>query len=410
MLSPKLGSYTDIFLGMRSFESSSILEQNRLRDPFAVPELFNREIRIQSPSPIPRQQDSKGDLRSSISSVRPDHSPSRSTFANTACLTKLQQQVLQWQKGEQDPDMSFYSATSTMDSGTIEGDSTKGSAQISLDVNIVDNQDKSLLVIPKKAIPGPNKLTRHTMFDFPVTNYPQFITGPEEVPLPGLPSPPSQMGFSFQPGDDTGLFSHLPQHNSSDTTQKILATYLGHRSSTTSASHPETSSFNTDAVGRSNHAKSSQSEPEVQLTTSSDHFDVEASLQDHGTFKRETSDSSIITAVRDNSGRSSVNVDGSKSQPRRQRLGRSSGSSEAVAAAQRALAGTAASKTKDRNKNLSKDKKSSGSSADGSGGIKAREGSSGSSSGCREEEKESNSIKMLTRKGGRKAEKDAGKF
>ncbi len=309
--------------------------------------------------------------------------------------------------------MSFDSAPSTTDSGSVEGGSAKGGVRIGLDI---DNEKKAPSDVPKQEIPGPNKLARYTMFDFPVTNYPQFVTGPEEVPLPNLPSPPSQMGFSFQPGDDSNLFSRLSQQNSSDTTRNILATYLRHRGSSASASHSETSSFN--AHGRSNRAKSSPLEAQVKFTTSSHHLDIETGLQGDVRFRRETSDSSIITAVRDNSGRSSANVDGNKSQVGRQRLDGSSGSNEATAAAQRALAGATATKIKGRNKNPVKDRKSFASLADESRGIKTREGSSESPNGGRKDgkndnrvsEKESNSANILKRKVGKKAEKAAGKF
>ena len=308
---------------------------------------MEREIRLPSPGPMRRQQVSKSDLETMTSQVEPQDF-SAPSISGMSSLTKLQLEELDRQQAEQDLGMAFESSTSTADSESVQDGSVKGGLRFGMDI---DEPETSLLDIPKK--PSPKK-ARHTTFDFPVTNYPQYVLGPEEPPdEPHLPTPPLQMGFSFQPGDDANLLS---QQNSSDTTEKILATHLRHRSSTTSGPNFETSTLGLDTLGRSTRARSSPLEPQRKFRTPQKPFDVETNVIPDDNLKRGVSDSSVITAVRHNSGQSSSTVDGSSSQTRR-RLGRGSGSSEAVTAAMRAFGGTSAGK----NKILVKEKKSSSS-------------------------------------------------
>lgn len=150
---------------------------------------------------------------------------------------------------------------------------------------------------------------------------------------------PSQVAFSFRPGDDEVLAQRA---RTGQTPRRIPERRSYHQRSTEAGEpHGESASVARDSVAETV-VRPSKPEPAVPAgrpatlsRTSSRSRPRE--IQEAELVKRDDSNSSFVTALRDNSGRSSASGAQDHGQ-RRRRLDRNSGSSEAVAAAARALA------------------------------------------------------------------------
>jgi hypothetical protein len=146
-----------------------------------------------------------------------------------------------------------------------------------------------------------------------------------------------QMSFSFQPGDDADI---LAQVVSEDRANKHTSeVHMRQRTPKESGSRSETSSndqiyFDSAEPSRK---KRVPTNPSLKIKSSGKSSHVPRNLQESDPFERGDSSSSIVTAVRDNSGRS-ANSSQNDTQSGWPNLECKSGSSEAVTAAKRALA------------------------------------------------------------------------
>ena len=114
---------------------------------------------------------------------------------------------------------------------------------------------------------------------------------------------PSQMSFSFNPGDDTDL-DVLARKATRDRTQKALEEHLRQRLSVNSSQEQSsTSHILSEPVLR---PKSAMLTPKSRPTTSMNPPQAQKDLRDYDPFSRNGSNSSVVTAVRHNSGRSST--------------------------------------------------------------------------------------------------------
>jgi hypothetical protein len=154
-------------------------------------------------------------------------------------------------------------------------------------------------------------------------------------------STPSQMSFSFNPGDDTDLHV-LARKTTRDRTQKVLEEHLRQRlSANSSQKKSPTSPVPSEPVPR---PKSAMLTPKSRPTTSLTPPQAQKDLREDDPLGRNDSNGSAVTAVRHNSGRSSTTGSQRNSQRGRTGFSSSSGSSEAITAAVRAIAGSSASK------------------------------------------------------------------
>ncbi|OWP04021.1 ureidoglycolate hydrolase [Marssonina coronariae] len=147
---------------------------------------------------------------------------------------------------------------------------------------------------------------------------------------------PSQIAFSFRPGDEDVLAQRVR------TPRKMPQRRSHQRQSAASSEQGvESSSIARDKLSETSHHSKTETtrtadRPGLTPRTSSQSRPRE--IQELETMERDDSSSSFVTALRDNSGRSSCNGTQTNSQPRR--LDRNTGSSEAVTAAAKALIAT----------------------------------------------------------------------
>ncbi|PBP22718.1 putative ureidoglycolate hydrolase [Diplocarpon rosae] len=144
---------------------------------------------------------------------------------------------------------------------------------------------------------------------------------------------PSQIAFSFRPGDEEVLAQQAR------TPRKMPERRSYPRQSTaTSEQQPDSSSIVRDNIletSRRSMTEASKTAERPSLTPRISSRSRPREIQELEAMKRDDSSSSVVTAFRDNSGRSSTNSSQTDSQ--RRRLNRSTGNSEAVMAAARAL-------------------------------------------------------------------------
>jgi len=241
-------------------------------------------------------------------------------------LTRSQPDALEQQQAEGEFGVAFDSSTSGPESSTQSIHDNVSHVEQRFGLGI-DMNEKPLPDIPSNVQPSGN-----TLSDPSVIKYLQRDTGRESLDA----SP--QLGFSFKPGDDVEI---LAQNKGSDAhTRNRLGVRTYQRRPTASKEQSEVPNISSPSLEGERRRKSiplsSKPKPQSKPGPARD-------IQDSESLKRDDSTSSIITAVRDNSGRNSSrsSIDSSRhsSQGIRQRLNRSSGSSEAITAAVRALAG-----------------------------------------------------------------------
>jgi len=242
-------------------------------------------------------------------------------------LTRLKLDALEKQQVEEEFGMAFDSSTSGPDSSTqsIQDEMSNTEQPFGLGIDMDEK--------PLPDIPSDHQIsaTGHTLDDPRINEYPQRGTCREDLDT----SP--QLGFSFKPGDDADI---LAQNTAKDAnTRNISGVGTYQPRPTTSKEQSEASYTSVQSLGRARQPKP------TSLSTKPKPNSMPGSVrdvQDPESLKRDDSTSSIITAVRDKSGRissrSSIDSSRHNSQGVRQRLNRNSGSSDAITAAVRALA------------------------------------------------------------------------
>jgi hypothetical protein len=247
-----------------------------------------------------------------------------------AALTQSHLEALEQQQFEEQHGASFGSSTSC--TGTNPSSQGKGSG---LGVGFglgIDIHDKPLPGVPQSHFLNMEaKSSSRLVPDISE----RFRTGPEEEPpIVDL------VGFSFNPGDDTSILAQEAKHEVKRKKRKEAGVYARpNRSpiaSIVSQQHSESSpTADTPPRPMSETPVQKQIRKSIAIANAA----IARETQESDSPRRDDSISSIVTAVRDNSGRSSTTGSIRNSQSGRQRLDRSTGnSSEAVTAAVRALA------------------------------------------------------------------------
>ncbi|CZT52529.1 uncharacterized protein RSE6_13876 [Rhynchosporium secalis] len=148
---------------------------------------------------------------------------------------------------------------------------------------------------------------------------------------------PQQMGFSFRPGDDAEALAQRTR--TGQTPRRPASTNPRAQSSSEAAAL-----LQQQKSEPSSHLTAPKEEPRrPTLPSARPSSSRHRSVQDFEGFKRDESNSSLVTALRDNSGRSSVSGSQNSIQTRR-KLSRSSGNSEAITAAALALSSATTAK------------------------------------------------------------------
>lgn len=239
-------------------------------------------------------------------------------------LTRSQLNALEQQHEEGEFGIAFGSSTSGPESSAQLCHDEMPHVEQPLGLGI-DIMEKPLPDIPSN--PQPNE-SEHTDSDVCVTKYPQFDTDGESLEA----SP--RLGFSFKPGDDMDILAQNMARDGKNNDVLGVSTYQPRPS--TAEEQSEASYTSTQSVG----ARRLKSTPlHAKPKSQTKQPGIARDIQGNESLKRDDSTSSIITAIRDNSGRSSIESSRNSSRSVRQRLNRNSGSSEAVTAAARALAG-----------------------------------------------------------------------
>lgn len=236
-------------------------------------------------------------------------------------LMKPEFDALQQQQLEREYVMASDSSTSGPDSSTQSShDDEKPYLQsrVGLGINI---DEKPLPKIPSNHEPS---RARRTVSDFSAARYPQFDSGGESVEM-------SPLGFSFKPGDDMDILTEKTTRDLNTKSAVGIRTYQPRNA--TSREQSEESYTSAQSVEGSQPPRSTPLVHKSILQSKPGR-----DLQESEELKRDDSTSSIITAVRVDSRRSSVDNSRRSSQSARQRLSRNSGCNEAVTAAIRALA------------------------------------------------------------------------
>ncbi len=220
--------------------------------------------------------------------------------------------------------MTFDSSTSAPSTHSSHDEKASMGSRIGLGINIDEK--------PLPGIPSDHERNKsgQTASGFDDTLYRQ-CTG-----ISGSLETAHQMGFSFKPGDDADILAQ--------TTTRILKTRsmvgaIPYQMRTASSEGKSETSNTT--------SKSAEGTWHLKLPLSTYNSKLQSkpgrNLQDRESLQRDDSTSSIITAIQDNSGRSSVDSSRQSSQGGRQKLNRNSGSNEAITAAARALASASVS-------------------------------------------------------------------
>jgi hypothetical protein len=218
------------------------------------------------------------------------------------------------------------SATSTNQS--FHGTASGLGAGVGLGIDI---HDKPLSGIPQSPLLNMEAKTSSRSVSESSEGY---QTKLEEEPRPG-----DLMGFSFNPGDDTSILAQEAKYEVKKKKKKAARNYTRPDRSPIASRNPEEPSesptADTSPRRRSETPVQKQHRESIAIANPA----IARETQESDSLRRDDSISSVVTAVRNNSGRSSVAGSIQNSQNSRQKLNRSAGSSsEAVTAAVRALA------------------------------------------------------------------------
>ena len=245
-------------------------------------------------------------------------------------LTKSHLEALERQQFEEQHGVSFDSSTSgTSPNQSFQGKATGLGAGVELGIDI---HDKLVPRIPQSPLLNMEAKTSSRSVSESNEGY---QTELEEEPRPG-----DLMGFSFNPGDDTSILAHEAKYEVKKKKKKVAGNYTRPERSPIASRIPEQpseSSSTTDTPPRRRSETPVQKQLRKSIAIANPAMARET--QESDSLRRDDSISSVVTAVRDNSGRSSAAGWIQDSQNSRQSLNRSAGSSsEAVTAAVRALA------------------------------------------------------------------------
>lgn len=263
-------------------------------------------------------------------------------------LARSSLDALEQQQAEAEYGMTFDSSTSAPSTQSSHDEKASMGSRIGLGI---DFDEKPLPRIPSD---HERNKSGQTTSGFDDTLYRQ------RTASSGSLETSHQMGFSFKPGDDADILAQTTTRNLK--TRSMLGTRPYQMRTVSSEGKSEASYTTLKGAEGTWHLKSPLPtyKPKLQSKPGRD-------FQDRESLQRDDSTSSIITAIRDNSRRSSVDSSRQSSQGGRQKLNRNSGSNEAITAAARALASASAS-----TRNSSTKASSSGTREEG---IKGSEGS-----------------------------------
>jgi hypothetical protein len=267
---------------------------------------------------IPRSSRSSGSQASMTSFRQP--APER-----LLSLTRSSLDALEQQQAEEEYGMIFDLSTSGRSTQSSHDEKASMGSRIGLGIDIDEK--------PLPRIPPDHERNKsgQTPSGFDDTFYRQCTasSGSLETPL--------QMGFSFKPGDDADILAQTTTRNLKTRSMVGTRPYQMMRTAS-SESKSEASNTTLKSAEGTWHLKSPLSiyKSKLQSKPGQD-------VQDRESLQRDDSTSSIVTAIRDNSGRGSVDSSRQSSQGGRQKLNRNSGSNEAITAAARALASASVS-------------------------------------------------------------------
>jgi hypothetical protein len=284
-------------------------------------------------------------------------------------LTKSHLETLEREQFEEQHGVSFdSSASATSTNQSFHGKASGLGAGVGLGIDI---HDKPLPGIPQSPLLNMEaKISSRSVSE----SNEEYQTQLEEELRPG-----DLMGFSFNPGDDTSILAQEAKYEVKKKKKKAAGNYTRpDRSPIASriSEQPSESSSTADTSLRRRSETPVQKQLRKSIAVANPAIARET--QESDSLRRDDSISSVVTAVRDNSGRSSAAGSIQNSQNSRQRLNRSiSSSSEAVTAAVRALAAV----------NVKGKMTGSGSYGEGSGGSSRGSGEKRSGSASYEEQR-----------------------
>ncbi|KAH6719857.1 hypothetical protein BKA61DRAFT_667767 [Leptodontidium sp. MPI-SDFR-AT-0119] len=314
-------------------------------NPQDSPNVANNE-RNKTPSRILQPRASTGSFALYASPAQMDEPTSHNETANVdlAEVSKAKLKALARQRAHEEFGVEFDSSESESESSTNSHHEKFSPVAIPKGLCIrYQKLDASKSMVPKK----PSTLSMNESYTS------QYETLSKDSP--------QQMGFSFRPGDDMEALAQ--RQRTGRTPRRPVGQYSRRQSSAEIDGQSEDAGIvQLRKLELSPHARI---DPRVGVRrppmTTSRPSSRPRDLQDSEGLKRDDSGGSFVTALRDNSGRSSANGSQNNSQARR-RLDRNTGSSEAVTAATRALSSAGA-------KRSSAQRKSGSESVDGSSQV-----------------------------------------
>jgi hypothetical protein len=282
-------------------------------------------------------------------------------------LTKSHLEALERQQFEEQHGVSFDSSTSgTSPNQSFQGKATGLGAGVELGIDI---HDKLVPRIPQSPLLNMEAKTSSRSVSESNEGY---QTELEEEPRPG-----DLMGFSFNPGDDTSILAQEAKYEVKKK-KKAARNYTRPDRSPIASRNPEQRSESSTADTSPRRRSETPVQKQLRKSIAIANPAIARDTQESDSLRRDDSISSVVTAVRDNSGRSSAAGSIQNSQNSRQSLNRSAGSSsEAVTAAVRALAAV----------NVKGKMTGSGSYGEGSGGSSKGSGERRSGSASYEEQR-----------------------
>jgi hypothetical protein len=202
-------------------------------------------------------------------------------------LTRSSLDALEQQQAEGEYGMTFDSSTSEPSTQSSHDEKASMRSRIKLGINIDEK--------PLPRIPSDHEQNKsgQTASGFDDTLYRQ------RTASSGSLETSHQMGFSFKPGDDADILAQTTTRNLK--TRSMVAARPYQMRTASSEGKSEASNTTLKSAEGTWHLKSALStyKPKLQTKPGRD-------LQDRESLQRDDSTSSIITAIRDNSGRSSV--------------------------------------------------------------------------------------------------------
>ncbi|KAH7360687.1 hypothetical protein BKA65DRAFT_190762 [Rhexocercosporidium sp. MPI-PUGE-AT-0058] len=277
--------------------------------------------RLETPSRILQTQSSTGTLAMYASPAQMEEPTAHNETAKVdlAALTKAQLKALARQRAHEEFGVEFDSSESESESSTNSHHEAFSPVTIPKGLGI---EYKKLDTSKRTVLKKPSTLSMNESYTS------QYDTLSKDSP--------QQMGFSFRPGDDADTLAQ--RLRTGQTTQRPMSQCDRPGSSAEIDEQSEDATL--IRLRKLELSPYTMTDSKVGVRrppmTSSRTSSRPRNLQDSEGLKRDDSSGSFVTALRDNSGRSSANGSQNNSQTRR-KLDRSTGSSEAVTAAARAF-------------------------------------------------------------------------